>query len=152
MSNKHGGTLLNWDFDPQQARNALKKAGRMDYDALGDDVGGYMVQVIADRFRDQQTVEGKPFVQSQAAKDRKGLTLVDQKHLSDDYGLYNTRRGGKQVELGSNQDYARIHHYGGDTGRGHKTHIEANPVLGINNDDETEIGNIYLDHVVSAVS
>lgn len=45
---------------------------------------------------------------------------------------YQVRNNGDLIDLsvGSNVIYARIHEYGGDTGRNHKTYIPPRPYLG----------------------
>jgi phage virion morphogenesis protein len=43
--------------------------------------------------------------------------------------------------LGTNMVYGRIHQEGGDTGRGHKSHIPARPYMGIPKDFERHILN-----------
>lgn len=74
----------------------------------------------------------------------KGQTLIDSRELYDSY-VYNLIPDG--LEFGSNKEYARIHHFGGDAGRGHSVHIEARPVLGVNDRDADLIGQMLLNAV-----
>jgi phage virion morphogenesis protein len=109
---------------------------------LRQDIGEYFLGQVQDRLDSQQLVDGSPMPQSQAAIDRDGKTLIDRHHLYDSY-TYNVLPSG--VEVGSNLAYARIHHFGGEAGRrGHRIHIEARPVLGMNEHDEEVVGQMIL--------
>ena len=84
--------------------------------------------------------------QSKAALKRKGKTLIKSHRLYDSY-IYQLL--GETVEIGSDLVYARIHHYGGDTGKGHKTHLIARPVLGVNERQERRLGDFLISEIRS---
>lgn len=118
-----------------------------DYDGLRNSIGGYMVGNIQDNFDGQTLWDGSPMHRSAAADSRSdddadGKTLID-KHLLYDSYTYALVDGG--VDVGSNLIYARIHHFGGLAGRGHKTKIEANPVMGMTDAQDAHIGGMILD-------
>lgn len=123
----------------QLARLAL--ANTTKFAAILRDIGEDVLGDVQDNIHAQRLVDGGAMPQSQAARRRQGKTLLDHGHLRDSY-VYQV--GGASVQIGSNMVYAAIHHFGGDTGRGHKTHIDARPVLGINARREHRIGEMLL--------
>lgn len=142
------GTRLQWSFDDAPLRERLLALGHASLEPAKREIGAYMVQQVQERFAEQRLWDGSAMPQSEAAKTgvgrkggQPGQTLIDQGHLRDSY-TYNTTPEG--VDVGSNMIYAAIHHFGGETGRGHATHIIPRPVLGVNEQDEQEIGDILL--------
>lgn len=119
---------------------------RQEWTAQRREIGEYMVGQIQDNFDKQRLFDGSPMPQSKAAMERAGKTLIDSHHLYDSY-VYQLKAGG--VVLGSNKVYAAIHHFGGKTGRGHKTTIMARPVLGIGPKQERRIGEFMKDAIRS---
>lgn len=113
------------------------------------EIGEYFVGEVMDNLRRQTLFDGSPMPQSQAAIKRAGKTLIDKGHLRDSY-VYQLTSGG--VEVGSSRIYAAIHHFGGATGRGHKTILPARPVLGLTSDGESEIGDILIAEIRRAQS
>ncbi len=124
------------------ARMAALDAGN--FEAARREVGDYLVEEIKDHFETQTLVDGSAMPQSEAAKARSGKTLLAKGHLRDSYVYQLTDQG---LEVGSAKVYAAIHHFGGMTGRGHKTRIIPRPVMGISADDERHIGDIFLDWI-----
>ena len=123
------------------------------YQLAKEQIGVFMVGQIHDRFQDQKLVDGKAMPQSKAAAARSGQTLVAGGHLRDSYSyavIKGVFKGG--VELSSGKKYAAIHHFGGMTGRGRKTKIEARPVLGINDTDLKGIGRILVNNITASVN
>lgn len=55
-------------------------------------------------------------------------------------------------EIDSSLPYAAIHQLDGQAGRGRKVTITARPFLGINIQDETEIGNILIKNIQRALA
>ena len=123
----------------QLARLALANTAK--FAAILRDIGEDVLGDVQDNIHAQRLADGGAMPQSQAARNRQGKTLLDHGHLRDSY-VYQV--GGASVQIGSNLVYAAIHHFGGDTGRGHKTHIDARPVLGINARRERRIGDMLL--------
>jgi phage virion morphogenesis protein len=124
------------------ARLALLHAGG--YRRARIEIGEYFVGEVQDNLSRQQLVNGAAMPQSKAAIERSGKTLIDKGHLRDSYVYQLTGEG---VEIGSAKIYAAIHHFGGATGRGHKTILPARPVLGLTADGEAEIGSIMIDEI-----
>ena len=88
------------------------------------------------RFRTQQTPDGVPWKPSKRVELEGGQTLRLTGKLQRSY-TYSA--GHASVEVGSNDVRARIHHFGGKTGRGHKVTLPARPALGVSEADADEI-------------
>lgn len=110
-------------------------------EGLRRDMGEYLLGQVQDRLDEQRLVDGSPMPQSAAAIERDGKTLIDHHHLYDSYG-YNVLPSG--VEIGSSSVYARIHHFGGQAGRGRAITIDARPVLGVDKADEDFLGKLVF--------
>nr|WP_246541800.1 phage virion morphogenesis protein [Collimonas antrihumi] len=122
----------------------LQRLAHADLSGLKENIGEYLVGQIQDRFDQQRLWDGSAMKQSAAAKERGGQTLIRRRLLYKSY-VYNVTSDG--VEVGSNSAYARIHHFGGNAGRGGKTKIDARPVLGINDADEIWIGDLMMNEL-----
>lgn len=107
-------------------------------------MGEYVLGQVQDRFDEQLLVDGRAMPQSAAAIARDGKTLIERHHLYDSY-VYNVLPSG--VEIGSNSAYARIHHFGGKAGRGHRIDILARPVLGVTQADEAHLGALIFEEL-----
>ena len=138
------GASVQWSFDDGPIRRHLAAIGGATFERVRQDIGEYMLGQIQDRFDQQQLWDGSAMPQSHAALARGGQTLMDTRRL---YSSYVYRLVGGGVEIGSNLVYARIHHFGGDTGRGHAVRIQARPVLGVNDENAAVIGNMLLDAI-----
>ena len=119
------------------------------------EIGEFMVGDIQDNLDRQKLFDGAAMPPSKAAQGRMtgrktgrggrakraaGKTLIDKHHLYDSY-VYQLASGGS-VEVGSASVYAAIHHFGGKTGRGHKSAIAARPVLGVGTRQELQLGHL----------
>lgn len=113
-------------------------------EGLRREMGEYMLGQVQDRFDDQVLVDGSAMPQSKSAIERDGKTLIERHYLYDSY-TYNVLPAG--VEIGSNSVYARIHHFGGQAGRGHAIKIEARPVLGVNAADQAYLGTLVFEEL-----
>lgn len=125
-----------------QHLRALALASSQNFEAARIEVGEFMLGEVQDNLHDQKLFDGSPMPQSKAAISRTGKTLIDHHHLYDSY-VYQLSDDG--VEVGSALVYSAIHHFGGMTGRGHKTEIVARPVLGMTAQGERRIADIVLD-------
>lgn len=128
-------------------RHLARLSARQDFAAARREIGEFMLGEVQDNLDHQKLFDGSPMPQSKAAIARQGKTLIDRHHLYDSY-VYQLVRGG--VEVGSNSVYARIHHFGGETGRiGHRFNMLARPVLGVGPAQERRIGEILIEEVGS---
>lgn len=122
-------------------------SARREWTAARREIGEYLVGDIHDNINNQRLYDGSPMPQSKAAIKRAGKTLIKDHHLYDSY-VFQLARGG--VVVGSNKVYAAIHHFGGETGRGHKTKITARPVMGVGERQQRRIG-AYLVEAIEAM-
>lgn len=112
------------------------------------EIGKYLLGNIQDSIDRQRLFDGSAMPQSKAAISRAGKTLIDKHALYDSY-VYQLARGG--VVVGSNKEYAAIHHFGGETGRtGHRFTMTARPVMGIGERQQRRIG-AYLVEAIEAM-
>ncbi len=110
------------------------------------EIGEYLLGEVQDNLDGQKLFDGSAMPQSKAAIARKGKTLIDKHHLYDSYAYQLTDDG---VEIGSDSVYARIHHFGGETGRpGHRFTMTARPVLGVTEKQEKRIGDLLIAEIV----
>lgn len=108
------------------------------------EIGASLLTSTQRRFEDEQGPDGKGW----EANQRGGAILRDSGRL---YQSLTYLVGDRQVEVGTNAIYARIHQLGGQTGRGHQVELPARPFLGLDAEDETEalaIINDYLGRIV----
>ena len=105
------------------------------------EIGEYMLGNVQDNLDGQRLFDGKAMPPSKAAAKRAGKTLIDKHRLYDSY-TYQLNDAG--VEIGSALIYAAIHHFGGKTGRGHKTNITPRPVLGVAAAQEKAMGDFMI--------
>jgi phage gpG-like protein len=142
MSDQGQGVSMQWNLVNDQITEQLHKLAALDLTPLKQDIGEYMIGQIQDRFDGQRLVDGTKMPQSAAAKARSGQTLMDKRLLYKSYVYQATPEG---VEVGSDSPYARIHHFGGETGRtGHRFDMLPRPVMGENAKDLDVIGNKIL--------
>lgn len=136
------GVSIQWEFDHEPLLARLEALTQIDLDSIAAGIGAYMIGEIQDRFDSQRLWDGSAMPQSAAAQARGGQTLIQDHHLYDSYVWQPAGAGG--VAFGSDSPYAAIHHWGGDAGRNHASHIDARPVMGINPDDEQAIGQLVF--------
>ena len=122
------------------------------------EIGEFMVGDIQDNLDGQKLFDGSAMPPSKAAQGRMtgrktgrggrakraaGKTLIDKHHLYDSY-VYQLPSGSSVMvgAGGAATDYAAIHHFGGKTGRGHKSAIAARPVLGVGTRQELQLGHL----------
>jgi len=134
--------------------------------SMWDEIGVAMTQSTTDRFATGTTPDGNQWPQSIRVKmaQGNGQTLVDKGQLVRSI-THEANDGG--VEIGTNVIYAAIHQFGGTirakTAKGLRfsipgvgfvnvqaVNIPARPFLGVNAEDENEIGEIALRHVAQA--
>ena len=117
---------------------------------LMDEIGSAMVASVQRRFETGRGPNGEPWQPSGRVNRAQGnaQTLVDSARLMDSQTHVATN---DSVEIGSNLIYAAIHQLGGQTGRNHATEIIARPYLGVDAEDETEIGHIIDDYLAGAL-
>lgn len=143
------GTVLRAGFDNSAITRHLTLLAIMDargFDGARRDIGEYLLGDIQDNLDGQRLFDGRAMPQSKAAIKRKGKTLIAKHHLYDSYTYQLEAHG---VVWGSALVYAAIHHFGGDAGKGHKTHIEARPVMGIGARQEAGITSILVAEIRS---
>ena len=139
------GVSIQWEFDHEPLLAKLDALAQVDFDALAAGIGHYLEDAIRGHFDTQTLWDNSPMPESATARKRGGLTLVDIRDLRTSY--VHQVIGGGSVEVGSDSQYAAIHHWGGDAGRGGATHIDPRPVLGVNADDEQAIGQMIFDAI-----
>jgi phage virion morphogenesis protein len=104
-----------------------------------DDIGSMLVASTIDRFEKGVGPDGRPWAVSERARTEGGRTLVDSARLRSSVTHLASPR---QVAVGTNTVYARIHQEGGRAGRRHAVNLPARPFLGVSAQDEVEIGAI----------
>ncbi len=124
-------------------------------------IGGFVRDATRRRFRDQVTPDGRPWKPSLRAQLQGGVTLTDRGLLRDSY---IDRATPTEVQVGTNDIRAAIHHFGGVIrakgsgalrfslpGGGFATvksvTMPARPALGVNDADRTEISALVQDFV-----
>jgi phage virion morphogenesis protein len=110
-----------------------------------DDIGAFLDMDVTTRFLREMTPEGRKWEQSQAAKDRGGLTLTDKRQLA---GSVTHNVSSDTLVHGLGEKYSAIHHFGGETGRNKNVKLPARPILGIAAIQETEINDIVEDWLI----
>jgi phage gpG-like protein len=143
---------------------SLMNAERQGFKAMRREIGEYMLGQVQDNFDNQTLFDGTAMPQSEAAKGgvlykriksgkRKGklrkVTVHARKTLIDTRDLYRSYTknlvGKSGVEVGSDMDYAAIHHLGGPAGKpGARFEMTPRPVLGITAKDRAYIGDLML--------
>lgn len=138
------GVELRAGFNSDPIRLHLARLAIADaegYIRAREDIGEYMVGEVQDNLDGQKLYDGSAMPQSKAAIARVGKTLIDKHHLYDSY-VFQLVPGG--TAIGSDLVYAAINHFGGKTGRGKKTKIDARPVMGVGPTQERAIGDILI--------
>lgn len=108
-------------------------------------LGETLKKIHKARFKQEVEPDGKkwkPLADSTLARKRKkgkSLKILRQDGYLSDKTAYNYDDNG--VEFGSDAKYARIHQFGGKTGRGHRVTMSARPWLGVNDQDKQQLLN-----------
>lgn len=103
-------------------------------------LGETLKKIHKTRFREEVDPNGKKWkaladsTLTRKQKKNKSLKILRQDGYLSDKTAYNY--DDKSLEFGSDAKYARIHHFGGKTGRGRKVKIYPRPWLGVNNNDK----------------
>ena len=147
------GVGLHYEFPCAAIKRHLARIAALDataFDAERREIGEFFLGEVQDNIDRQRLWDGAAMPQSEAAKREHRKTLQDEGHLRDSY-VYQLVPGG--VEIGSNLAYARIHHYGGETGpREHRFVMTARPILGLTDDGKREIGMILIGAVKRTIN
>lgn len=107
----------------------------LDKHGLNLAIGHLLLNSTLDRFKKGIGPDGKAWPESGRVKAEngrrkkgrpKGKTLVDTARLRNSLHVFADQ---EIAEVGTDVIYARIHQLGGDTGRGHATHLPARPYL-----------------------
>jgi phage virion morphogenesis protein len=111
-----------------------------------DVIGQYMTTESQENISREREFSGKKWKPSAAAKNRKkgnGKTLFDQGHLFQ--SITHKVKDKYSVDFGANVSgvgtviYARIHQWGGKTGRNHSVNLPARKYIGMTKDNEKEV-------------
>lgn len=139
------GVSLNWGGFDKAIGNAVKKMASRK--ALMASVGEALVSGTIQRFDRQENPKGQKWQPSRRAVEQGGQTLSDTGRLRKSIDYAATP---KEVMVGSNAAYARIHQMGGKTGKGHKVTMPARPFLGVSDADMDEVRETISDFLKGA--
>ncbi|AOT08253.1 phage virion morphogenesis protein [Pseudoalteromonas luteoviolacea] len=121
------GVFIDISGDALEKLQLLRHKSAVPEDIL-DDVGAFLDMDVTTRFLNELAPDGSRWEQSEAAKERTGLTLTDQRNLA---GSVTHNVEGDELVHGLGEEYAAIHHFGGKTGRGHTVTLPARQIIGI---------------------
>ncbi len=110
-----------------------------------DDIGAFLDSDVQLRFLQERAPDGTRWQQSEAAKERGGLTLTDTRQLA---GSVTHSATDDELIHGMGEKYSAIHHFGGKTGRNKSVTLPARPMIGIALMQREEIDNIVKDWLV----
>jgi phage virion morphogenesis protein len=128
------GIEVRVDDQFQAILDALTRAAKPDLLAISRAMGEELEAISNQAFEDEaDPVTGTAWEPLKHPREdgSTGHLLRDQSILYPSRRHIDTPEG---TTLGSHLIYARIHQKGGDTGRGHKTHIAARPYMGVPQD------------------
>ncbi|AUI65203.1 MULTISPECIES: phage virion morphogenesis protein [Glaesserella] len=116
----------------EQVRDVLQKIAKATQRRtdLMRNIAGTMESAVLQNF----DVGGRPAWLG--IKHRKGKLLVDTENLMNSI---ESAYDNDNAIVGTNVEYAAIHQFGGQAGRGQKVKIEARPFLQLTDDDEVDI-------------
>lgn len=133
-----------------------------DFGPVLDEIGASNVTETQQRFEDEVDPTGKKWKEHSDAtkgifekrrgkmKSAKKRAAYSPRILRDRGDLYDSITHvvrGRELTVGTNRVYARIHQLGGQAGRGRKVTIPARPYLGVSKEGEKEIVHIIADHL-----
>ncbi|MEX2475058.1 phage virion morphogenesis protein [Marinobacter sp.] len=143
---------INVEVDDAELRKALSKLENMDqhFDGLYAQMGAYLVRKTKDRFRAEESPDGTPWAPlSQETTLSEGNPFSKRKNRDkvltesgDLMGLLRFQVDGNTLEVGSNQPYAAMMHFGGKTSPRSmipNATVPARPFLGVSDDDSAHI-------------
>lgn len=105
-----------------------------------DLIGAALEDSTLERFETNIAPDGTPWKPSERATLQNGQTLVDSARLRDSIGYEVT---GDELSLGTNVIYAAIHQGGGKAGRNKSVELPARPFLGVSDQDQLSIDDIW---------
>ena len=94
---------------------------------LLNQIGHTLIDQVEENF-ENESFFGKPWTISKRAKKEGGKTLQDTARLASSVDF---EVSGNTLRVGTNVEYAAIHQFGGNAGRGRKTLIKPRPFLPI---------------------
>lgn len=106
-------------------------------------LGETLKKIHAERFKQEVDPEGNnwqslsPKTLTRKQKKGKSTKILRQDGYLSDRTAYNYND--KNVEFGSDAKYARLHQFGGKTGRGKKVTVPKRPWLGVSQQDEQKL-------------
>jgi phage gpG-like protein len=139
------GVALTFGFDDAAITRHLAQLAILDsnkFNSARREIGEFFKADIQDCFNKQTLYDGSAMPPSKAATKRGDKTLIHRHHLYDSY-TFNLVGAG--VEMGSELAYARIHHFGGETGsKKGRFKMTARPVMGVAERHERAIGDYLI--------
>ena len=147
------GVKLHITAQDKQFRAALQRLERATRDLTPafNDIGEYLIQSVEERFNSQHDPTGTawtPLAASTLKKKRHRKILTESTDLR---GSQTYQADADELAFGTVKIYGAIHQLGGKAGRGRRVEIPARPYLGLNDEDEDEIGKILVDHLAEAL-
>lgn len=143
------GVLLRYRVEDRALLARLAALANFDARPAFEEIGEHLASTTVQRFRSSTGPDGERWKPSRRVLENPGeKTLVLQGHLRQSITFL---AAGDQVEVGSNLVYAAIHQLGGDAGRNGTAHLDPRPFLGIDDDDQDEIDDIFAHHLERAV-
>lgn len=140
--------MISIQFDDREVREALNRAMARagNLKPLMEDIGESVLLSVKRNFE----AEGRPALwkKSKRAEAGGGQTLSDKARLRNSITL---RAMASQVEVGTNVEYAAIHHFGGKAGRGRKVTLPARPYLMLQDGDVAAIIRATEHHILGGI-
>jgi len=137
------GAIISVDVTDKEVRQLLKKLT----DKIGNptealhNIGARMLSSVQENFEE----EGRP-EKWVPRKDKKPHPILrsDSNNL---FGSIHPTVQGDEVKVGTLVEYAAIHQFGGETGKGYKTVIPARPYLMLQDEDNAAIIELLEDYI-----
>ncbi|WP_321392834.1 phage virion morphogenesis protein [Emcibacter sp.] len=123
-------------------------AGKLDdmYPVM-ETISSYLETSTKLRFETGIGPDGQPWKPSIRAQKTGGQTLVKETYL---LGSVVSAANSTEAMAGSNMIYARIHQFGGQTGRNHAVTLPARPMFGLDDVDNAEITDTLVEYLTEA--
>ena len=141
-------TIDDADLD-RELRRMMERVS--DFTAFHQDVGEHMLNSLDERFQTETSPEGAkwqalaPATVSTRLRKFGNAPLTILRQSGRLAGSFSYTADTTQMEMGTSLVYAAIHHFGGQTGRGHASTIPARPYLGMSPRDEVAITEMAQD-------
>lgn len=157
------GVKLDFTVDDAAVLRALDgvMARALNLQPAFEEIGASLLTSTQQRFEDEESPEGKPWVPLAESTQRKKVTKKGARRGSANilrspsallYGSLTYLAKQTEVVIGANKDYAAIQQLGGTPGMPPgPAAIPARPYLGISEDDEREIGQILVEYLTEGV-